>query len=356
MAAAASTVAQLAGGPSDRAAAYSALEGTRDAALAASCAEALVAVLGMPASEVDGTEWRRCSLVLAHLAQIDPVRVGGECYKELRALSTFAEGNAADAILQKPLEHMTKDDARTLAAGWAGLAAMAAKGSDPVFAAAGVGAFELLGAWATKNLYATFLMPEDDRNLRVMELTLAVLREDRSELSEAEVCGAWYLLAFGLIQGRAAVGLYAVQSGAVALAVAELRRSPPADWISVSQTPSGKFGAVLCGIQQCAVSCPPEHLHLVAATPRLLDVFLDVLKSYEAAGPRDADHTAVVYTTAALASCCDPLFAFSEVNRTAVRGAASSIRFLLGNPLASLTDIGMTTASLGVRKHVIPLV
>ena len=53
----------------ERAAAYAALEATQDAALGAGCVAALAAVLGRAASEVDGVEWRRCSLVLAQLAQ-----------------------------------------------------------------------------------------------------------------------------------------------------------------------------------------------------------------------------------------------------------------------------------------------
>ena len=53
------------------------LESTRDVELAAGCVEPLLSVLGTPASDVNATEARRASLVLAKIATLDPIRIGG---------------------------------------------------------------------------------------------------------------------------------------------------------------------------------------------------------------------------------------------------------------------------------------
>ena len=58
---------------SERGSAFAALEASSDAALGASCVAKLTAVLTKPSSEVDAAEYRRCCLVLAHLASLDPV-------------------------------------------------------------------------------------------------------------------------------------------------------------------------------------------------------------------------------------------------------------------------------------------
>ena len=110
-----SLAAALGGGPSERAAAYATLEATQDGALGASCVAALAAVLAKPTAEVETAEYRRCCLVLAHLVTLDPERVGLEWYKEARFLSAWAAGNAADVVLSRDPEQLTKEDARTLA-------------------------------------------------------------------------------------------------------------------------------------------------------------------------------------------------------------------------------------------------
>lgn len=59
--------------------------------------------------------------------------------------------------------------------------------------------------------------------MRLLTITVEMLREDRAELSEAaEVAGAW-LFAGHLITSRPAACLAAVQGDAIGLAIAELR-------------------------------------------------------------------------------------------------------------------------------------
>ena len=103
---AASLAAALGGGASERATAYASLEATQDASVGASCVEALAAVLAKPAGEVDVAEYRRCCIVLAHLATLDPERVALEWHKETRFLSAWAAGNAADVAVSRDPEQL----------------------------------------------------------------------------------------------------------------------------------------------------------------------------------------------------------------------------------------------------------
>eukprot|EP01045_Picozoa_sp_COSAG04_P029840 COSAG04_NODE_5005_length_1784_cov_1.227300_3_plen_94_part_00 len=91
-------------------------------------------------------------------------------------------------------------------------------------------------------------------------------------------------------------------------------------------------------------------MHLVAATPRLLDAFLDCLKAYEAApSAEDANVMAVYGALAGLYGVGPALFEFSELNRAAVRDAASSIRFALDHPLTLVKEFSVTTNMIAVR-------
>eukprot|EP01052_Picozoa_sp_SAG31_P055335 SAG31_NODE_15223_length_764_cov_2.267669_1_plen_158_part_01 len=109
-AAAASLVALLGGGPSERGSAYLVLQATSDVDLAIPCVGPLIARLGAAASDVGAAEHRRCSLALAHLASLDPTRVGAEWFSGMRFLTAYAKGNAVDAILSKPLEQINAAD------------------------------------------------------------------------------------------------------------------------------------------------------------------------------------------------------------------------------------------------------
>ena len=95
-----------------------------------------------------------------------------------------------------------------------------------------------------------------------------------------------------------------------------------------------------------------EQRRSLAATPRLLDVFLDLLKAYESAGPVGASVTALYTGIAALFEMHEALFEFSQINRTAVRGAASGIRYVLDHPLVWDKANGWSTTQGAVRTTV----
>ena len=344
-----SLVALLGGGRDERAAAYAALEAAQDAALGAGCVAALAAVLGQPAAEVDVAEHRRCCLVLAHLGQLDWMTIGAEWNREMRFLAATAAGNAFDEVCAQPAEQLTKEDVRTLAAPWAIDAALEVKGWDAPCEAGGVKVSEAFRAFGAQENAWNAMKEDEEKSSRIMLLVVDLLREDRAELSEADVAGIYKLLN-DVILGKPGLCLAAVQAGAVALMIEELRTGSPADWVSIARNRSGRFGAVLFSLFHTCRYLDRKHTHLAAATPRLLDVFLDFLKAFEAAGsPEDANPFSVLGGVSGLLQVHKPLFELGEVNRAAVRGAASGLRFALDHPLGICEDWGINTGVPAVR-------
>ena len=99
-----------------------------------------------------------------------------------------------------------------------------------------------------------------------------------------------------------------------------------------------------------AGALPPDQKHLVAGTPRLLDVLLDYLKAYEEADSAEDTNCPGMYgCVQMLLEVHRALFDVSEVNRAAVRGAASAIRFVLDHPVVMLKEMGLSTQTLAVR-------
>ena len=92
----------IGGSAAERSAAFSALEATDDAQLAAACVPPLCALLARPAAEIGAAEFQRVSLLLNRLGSLDPVAVGAEMFREQRILALYAEGNALDDCLAKP--------------------------------------------------------------------------------------------------------------------------------------------------------------------------------------------------------------------------------------------------------------
>lgn len=89
------------------------------------------------------------------------------------------------------------------------------------------------------------------------------------------------------------IALHLAQSGALDLAIEELCTGTPADWVKISRDPSGRYGAVFFSVAiAIARELPSQHGHLLARTPRLLDLFLDGLKAFEAAGSDSDTNTA----------------------------------------------------------------
>lgn len=336
-----SLVARLGGSARERAAAYADLENTRDGVLGACCVGALAAVLEKSASEVDTAEYHRCCLVLAHLAALDPERVGGEYFIDARSYTALTAGNAADVVLSIGTEELTKDNVRTLAVGQACMPAMWASGWDPVATAAG--GLDFMEWWGAANMYGP-LKSDQAKGMRVVTLALDLLREDCAEMTEAERAGVWNLLMWLSHE----YGEHAVHEGVAGLVVKELTTASPCDWVSIDRNPSGRFGFVFYFMVEMIFTANAELKYSLAATTGLLDVFLDVLRAYESAGPDGANVTSVFMAAGALFFMHDAFFKLDHINRTAVEAAAGQIRYLLDHPLVWAQDYGWTTSQSAV--------
>eukprot|EP01052_Picozoa_sp_SAG31_P006570 SAG31_NODE_303_length_18065_cov_5.733107_12_plen_391_part_00 len=180
---------------------------------------------------------------------------------------------------------------------------------------------------------------DDERNSRLSTLVVDALREQREQLSEGIVAGAFSLL-YLLHFGRPSTSFHQIKIGCVELAIAELRTMEPADWISVSRCPSGRLAALSRVIGYVFLSTRGDP-----GTPGVLEVYLDALTAYEQAGANDDTSTLTVFCMSH-GLVCSRVFFSSDANAAAVRNAAPSIRYLLDHPQNFATDIGLTSGSL----------
>ena len=85
--------------------------------VAAECVGPLMeTVFAAEVSEVDAAEFRRAHLVLAELCLLEPLRLLGECARDLRmGIAWGTPGNAFAAVFDKEPSELTRNDALTLA-------------------------------------------------------------------------------------------------------------------------------------------------------------------------------------------------------------------------------------------------
>ena len=85
--------------------------------VAAECIGPLIeTVFAADVSTVDAAEFRRAHSVLAELCLLDPLRLLGECNRDLRmGIAWSTPGNAWAAMFDKEPSDLTRDDALTVA-------------------------------------------------------------------------------------------------------------------------------------------------------------------------------------------------------------------------------------------------
>jgi hypothetical protein len=306
----------------DRAAALAEIEAIENVALASATVAPLVALLGRPQDEIGASELQRSSLALGHLVSLDCATVGAELFRDGRWLTCYtSQGNALNHILSKPTAELTRADALVCAACESPICAAQAKGMDVVLHHAGLTGADYFGG-IMMNPHSP-VNGTDERNNRLSTLVVDALREQREQLAEGMVAGAWWMLAM-LNLSRPATCLHQMEIGSVGLVVAELRRSPSSDWVDVSRCPSGRvFMTVTCNVFM--------NQHDDPGTPGLLEVYLDILAAYERMGPsQDTSSFALFNVGSALYN--SGLFDYSEANAASMRKAAPSIRFILDHP------------------------
>ena len=286
-------------------------------------------------AKFDATELQRASLALAHLVSLDCVAVGGEFLKDGWLTAHTSDRNALHAVLRKPETELTRDDALLCAAVCAPLAAAQPKGLDPVLNAAGQ---TFMGHFVPG--VATLQGRIDEERDKVLSsLTAAALREARDQLPEGLIAGAWCLL-FQLHFLRPSIAQHQIEIGCIDLAVAELRTMPSDDWLSVSRCPSGRAAMAMTSTAMAFIGLPDP------GTSGLLDVCVEALAAYEQAGASaDTSASLVFMTLQAIDS--GRLVTTSAENATLFRSAASSLRFVLDNPMSWCSEMGYSTGQIG---------
>ena len=322
--------------PDDRAGAYAALEATEDVALAVASVAPLTAVFARPVEEVDAAELQRGCLALAHLMSLDYVAVGPEWIKDGKWLvACTSEGNALNTALRKPVDELTRADALLCAAEQASMTASFIR-FQAMLAAAGMSTMEFLGGMMASP--HGVVQGTDERNCRLATLIAEALREEREQMADGLVAGAFQLLS-SLCGSRPAAAQHMIELGCIGLAVAELRTMPSSDWVSIGKCPSGRVAAalVLCGSLFSNQLPDP-------GTPGLLEVLLEVLAAYELSEVSDDTSGFVVFLAAWALHA--GRFSASEANEFQIRAAAPAIRFLLDHPHTVAAELGWTTGMM----------
>lgn len=300
-----------------------------------------LATVGVQSADVvSPEEYRRSALALAHLIALDTAAVGAEWLKDEKCLASYrASGNALDAALSKGSdEEMTHDDAMTAAAAQCCFAA-AVVGSDfePLFAAAEVEAEDWMGGLVVHNPYRQVVAPGDARNVRLSTLLLELLHDDAVDavkLPKGLAPGVWNLLS-NLACTRPAVGLHQAETGMLSLAVAELRRAPSLDW-------SGANGHLFLAVFWALGVIRGPGAQMFAQTSGLLEILLVMLDLYTSMrSPEPAAKYAVYYAVSALAA--GRFFTAGEAAVDLLRGAVSSVTYLLNHPIVVSEELGLSS-------------
>jgi hypothetical protein len=260
-------------------------------------------------------------------------------------------GNALDVVVSKPLNEMTRDDVLTLAAAeswWATI--KMARGYDPVLEAAEVGILEMLGTMAAEQPYRIANAPDDAMNIRLSTLAMEVLADPEAELelSPPIRCGVWVLITL-LTQTRLAVQRHVIECGLMPAVMAEMRTGlylVESTDSNGSVTGNAALSMLIFGV---VYGSPDEVKVLVAATPGLLAILVNVLQAYMAMETPSDVMVIGLYGAALLLSQLLSFFPPSDGATETLRNEASAIRFVLDHPQTFITDFGLSTSLAMVR-------
>jgi hypothetical protein len=320
-------------------------------ATAVTCAEALMATLGRPVADVPPAEFRRAARALESLGGLDHVAVASACLAggKLGVAAIFHPGNAMCAVLDIPVDELSREDILTLGDALRVGTFQILRGLPP-----GLTFFEDLMPYIMANPIAGFHPRwESDsegaaRIERLSELALALVR-DPDAASDDVVCGLD--VACGLSQARPAVGASQLKGGLLDGAVALAKRSSPMDWASASSAAGRQMLSIAvnvsCLAQEDLASVGYHDFLRLLVESGMVDVMASLFKAHELRGPSmldDASVGAIVYLQ----------WGVSNLDITSTEGRPimemladmpSALRFLIDHTLTLFKDLGSTTSS-----------
>lgn len=352
-------VAALGGDKAQRETAYVALselaEGEADdlkLSTALECTGPLVErALGADTSAVDAAEFQRACLVLAKLCSLSPVKVGQDYLRFSRYEVVWGSAGNAFAVPQalQPAE-LRPEHAMSIACAHAIDGSFHCPAMQATLDAAGKKFVTPTGSWMESWMgLPNPLSPASTMSLawleRMARLLLDIVQDPRT--SDLVLGGAWLSLVWAVAGRAEEVAVPLIEAGLIAETVTSLRKSQPSEWISL-KSPKGIVAASIFAVGWTISTLTFTHLNV---TQLLLDtgflaVGIEAVKAFERQGPGKTGETCVI-------SVWGPLRLLSGLDLAApevlpivemLGGMASTLQFILSNPLEHSREMGMVTS------------
>jgi hypothetical protein len=322
-------------------------------ATAVACAEALMATLGRPVADVPPAEFRRAVRVLESLGGLDHVAVASACLAgggKLGVAAIFHPGNAFCAVLDIPVDELSREDILTLGdASRCFYTSFVLRGLPPAVSQLD----DLMPAVMAHPLPSYNPRWESDsegaaRIERLSELTLALVRDP--DAAPDDVAGG-LCVACGLTLTRPAIVASLLKGGLLDSAVALAKCSSPMDWASASSAAGRQVMSIAVTVgsfAQVDLASVGYHDFLrLLVESGMVDVMVSLFKAHELRGASMLDD-ASVGALAYFEYCLSNLDITSAEGRPImemITGMPSTLRFLIDHTLTLYKDLGSTTSS-----------
>ena len=260
--------AALAGdGAEQRAAAYAAIEAAvrdRGTSFVVACAQPLiVSVLCAPASKVGAEEWRRASLLLYEMVNVDDMAVSAEMMRpddagHLHLFKVWTEpGTVFAEMLAKEPSAWDRDDALTAATNMAAHLATYAIGGFHVCEQMGVDEMAFITEYVGSQPYIKARLTNDTRHVPLALLILDLMRTP-DEYPEGVLPGAGLCLCW-MAQEAPWIGTALLEAGLLDVCTGILQQYSPMERVQRSQlNPTSAFCAM------CKMLILSRFVHFVA--------------------------------------------------------------------------------------------
>ena len=321
-------------------------EGKAVADVAVACATPLYEILCKPIAEVSVIEYHRASQVLTALSGVDPVRMGGACWKPAQCSlwSAYTAPDSALAVmLAKEPAALTLEDALTAAMAMAPqcLHWSTSKGGDAPIQAAGVDSNEFLaGTWqpAQFMLHVSTTGAADDRNLVLVPLFLELLQE-REKLSDFAMVGVFFALGQG-VMSRPDVATKLLQLDAIAVLSDILREASPAELVATAGLARRPHGLALWCIKEIneAAQKTGTDLTVQLLSCGVIDIVVSTLSAVEQVGADDVSALVVIWGPLMLLTTLDGA-ALGQIEDK-LRTIPAALRYVQQSSISNLVASG----------------
>jgi hypothetical protein len=329
------------GDPAQREVAYvECAEGASTVDGAASVARTSFGALSglMCQAEVGQKEFRRIALLVGTVCEVGGTAAMDEWMSDRKVIKVQTSAhNALAEILTKDAGQLSREDMLTSACAECWLARCNRDGWD-VMSRPG----EFLGSLGELPWLAR---AEDGANLRMATLALEALNEEGTadSLTALQRAGVWWFLYF-ISLNRPAVILHLIEAGMMRTIMGTC--SEPHSWIVPEAADTAGAGMLLCA--SFVYGAPDEcKAAVVANAPGLSSSLVDMLRAYEALGPKASEHrqNGSFYLGVLLLQTLvsGEFFASGDPVVENLRSAPSTIQFVLDNPTTFYADFGLVT-------------